>query len=356
MDDSEWNCFSASENQLGAPCLQYPVLQEGAASNRLDVGERDRRRTISQSSSYSVTFAGDDLGDSDVLTSTPRRLTGGGGGGPGASHWETDSQPYSLEGSSVHFDSDSDHSAVLPSGGSGSDGDRTCRRAYTLPPSSQTPGQDYVTQRSFSDSHYLPADELPSGLPTSSSGQPKRETRIWTKLRMSLRLRTSKRSFLPNRSSTPPPSFAPTPPIQLIHIEPPPLGTCSADDTLSPVEDSESSEDDEGNHTPPPLHFDYQFNRIGSILNRLKSVQYKKRRPLNPSGCYIGLSLPVQLSNFYPPPEWFEPQVDASVTTLTFLTIPANEEMQYEHATEQCILCSVGHPVQPNPSTSNILA
>ena len=354
VDDSEWSCFSPQ--QLGVPV-------QDSSGNRLDVGDRDRRRTISQSSSYSVTFAGDDLGESDVLTSTPRRLTagGGGGGGPGASHWETDSQPYSLEGSSIHFDSDSDHSAVLPSG-SGSDAERTCRRAYTLPPSSHAPsGQEYVAQRSFSDSHYPPAEDLPSGLPTSagasSAGQPKREPRIWTKLRMSLRLRSSKRSFLPNRSSTPPPSFAPTPPIQLIHIEPSaPLGSLSsADDTLSPVEDSESSDDDddEGNDTPPHFHFDNQFNRIGSILNRLKSVQYKRRRLLNLSGCYIGLSLPVQLSQLYPPAEWFEPinQIDPSVTTtLSFLTIAANEETQYEHARDQCILCSESHPAQSNPS------
>lgn len=148
--------------------------------------------------------------------------------------WETDSQPYSLEGSSVHFDSDTEDdgssiaiasAAEMEDAGDREPGreQRVCRRAYTLPPSSTQPvsassqgrggSSGMVHVRSFSDSHYPSAgDEVvdslgpvplsglfsggggggggggSSGVDVSATEKSSR-MRIWTRLRTSLRLR-----------------------------------------------------------------------------------------------------------------------------------------------------------------------
>ena len=194
MDDSEWNCFYLPDGS-------DPFVLKDRFRVSISVNVRDRLRTVSQSSCHSVTFAADEREDIkssvSILTSTPRQRTGSLGQPTGC--WETDSQPYSLEGSSINFDSDSDHSSDVQSGEIAV---RSCRRAYTLPLSTQTPGQEYVPHfRSFSDSHYPAVDDASCAVPTSPSNRPKRESRIWSKLRTSLRLRRSKRFSLPVRSS-----------------------------------------------------------------------------------------------------------------------------------------------------------
>lgn len=340
VDDSEWNCF-----YLQLVDDQHVVKD----NNRLDV-RRDRLRTVSQSSCHSVTFAADERGDiiaSSVVTSTPRRdATGLAGQTTGC--WETDSQPYSIEGSSINFDSDSDQSSESPAN---IGPDRTCRRAYTLPLSVQTPGQEYVPHfRSFSDSHYPTTDEASNGVPTSPTSRPKRESRIWNRLRTSLRLRKSKRFSLPvgtsKESPFKPPEIAP---IHLLRSEPMIDGASgSAEETLSSSAAEEASSDDEDHMKidSTPLHFEFQLNRIGSILSRLKSVPYKTRpfssSTSRSSGSFIGLCLPVQLSYLHPPSDWFESPPDLLSTTISsdIANVTLNEEPQVEHDSEHCIICS----------------
>lgn len=330
-------------------------------SNKLYI-RRDRPRTVSQSSYHSVTFAADERGDiiaSPMGTSTPRRERAG-SLSQSTGGWETDSQLYSIEGSSINFDSDSDRSSELPTSSSP---DRTCRRAYTLPLSVQNPGQEYVTHfRSFSDSHYPAADEASNGVPTSPTGRPKRESRIWSKLRTSLRLRKSKRFSLPigspKENVSKPEEIVP---IQLILSEQTDGAIFSAEETQSSsaAEEASSEEDEKEESDTTPLHYEYQLNRIGSILSRLKSVPYK-RRPLssssNRSGCFIGLCLPVQLSYLHPPSDWFEPQPDLFTTTISnnLTNVTLNEEPQIDHDTEHCIICSVNSSIITQAEKSNV--
>lgn len=348
VDDAEWTCSSARQ-QINDNNRQL------APNNHLNVAERNRYRTASQSSSHSVTFANENREDfnntSSLVTSTPRR--------PNFSSvqpstcWETDSQSYSLEGSSVHLDSDSDHSTALST-----DADRTSRRAYTLPPLTQAPGQDFVGHiRSFSDSQYPPGDDSALNRTASTSGQPTREMRFLARLRTSLRLRKSKRFSLSLRknkeifSSMPPSS-----PIQLVHTnqaEPsatsPALSATAEEFHFSSATEEASSDDEDGaqeeTQSPPPAHYSYQLNRIGSILSRLKSVPYK-RRPVGRSGYFIGLCLPVQLSNLHPPKAWFErsPDQEESTSAVNSLTVPLNEETLFHHDIKHCVLCSFDPP------------
>ena len=339
VEDSEWNCFYLQQVD------DQHVVKE---NNRLDV-RRERLRTVSQSSYHSVTFADDEeVRVPSMVTSTPRQATALVGQSTGC--WETDSQPYSLEGSSINFDSDSDQSAEVPSN---DNGDRNCRRAYTLPISVQTPGQDYVPHfRSFSDSHYPAADDSSNGVPASPTNRPKRELRIWTKLRTSLRFRKSKRFSLPVRPAKET-SFVPDEmPIKYIHSEPTDGATTSTEETMSSSAAEEASSEDadqEEEPHPAPLHFEYQLNRIGSILSRLKSAQQYKRRPMSStssrSGGYVGLCLPVQLSYLHPPQNWFEPQPDPFTNTINFAVMTLNEEPQFVHEKQLCILCSEETPV-----------
>lgn len=337
LDDSEWN--STYLHRVSDPTM----LKDNA---QLGVGH-DRLRTVSQSSCHSVTFATDEREDTraaSIVTSTPRQRTGSVDQPNGG--WETDSQPYSLEGSSINFDSDSDHSSDVPTT---DDAIRPCRRAYTLPLSVQTPGQEYVPHfRSFSDSHYTIADGVSNAVLSFPTARPKRESRIWSKLRTSLRLRRSKRFSLPVRSSSKR-SFSIPPenePIQLLRSELTDGAMCSAEETLSSsaAEEASSEEDNKEERDSAPLHFEYQLNRIGSILSRLKSVSYKRRPRLlsslsNRSGSYIGLCLPIQLSYLHPPADWFEQPVP-SIPTASFANMTLNEEPHFVHEWQDCIICS----------------
>ena len=77
-----------------------------------DLGER--ARTMSLCSSQSVSFAVQSASAS--ATRRPNSgIASGPASGPASGCWETDSQPYSLEGSSIQFDSDSDHSSQVRS-------------------------------------------------------------------------------------------------------------------------------------------------------------------------------------------------------------------------------------------------
>jgi hypothetical protein len=334
LDDSEWN--SLYFQHVSDPF----VLKD---SIRLNV-ERERLRTVSQSSCHSVTFAADEREDTktaSIVTSTPRQRTGSLGQPTGC--WETDSQPYSLEGSSINFDSDSDRSSDVASAEGAI---RSCRRAYTLPLSTQTPGQEYAPHfRSFSDSHYPMADDASCVVPTSPSSRPKRESRIWSKLRTSLRLRRSKRFSLPVRDVFYVPPDTPKV-IQLLRTELTDGALGSAEDTFSSsaAEDASSEDDDKEEADATPLHFEYQLNRIGSILSRLKSVPYKRRPRIfssssNRSGCYIGLCLPIRLSYLHPPSDWFE-QPDLMINTISLSNMTLNEEPQFVHESQHCIICS----------------
>ncbi|KAI9556963.1 hypothetical protein GHT06_016757 [Daphnia sinensis] len=337
LDDSEWN--SLYFQHVSDPLILKDNSHLGVV--------RDRPRTVSQSSCHSVTFAADERDDTraaSILTSTPRQRSGSVEQPNGC--WETDSQPYSLEGSSINFDSDSDHSSDVPTP---EDAIRSCRRAYTLPLSVQTPGQEYVPHfRSFSDSHYTMADGVSCAVPTSPTTRPKRESRIWSKLRTSLRLRRSKRFSLPVRSSSKQSSFIPpeTEPIQLLRSEPTDGAMCSTEETFSSsaAEEASSEEDDREERDTAPLHFEYQLNRIGSILSRLRSLSYKRRPRLlsslsNRSGCYIGLCLPIQLSYLHPPADWFEQPVPPMPCT-SFSNMTLNEEPHFVHQWQDCIVCS----------------
>ena len=354
VDESEWHCLHIK------PDSEFKhVIKD---NNKLDV--RNRMRTVSQSSCHSVTFAADERADVlSVVTSTPRQPTSV---APGGCCWETDSQPYSLEGSSINFDSDSDQSTGLPAGGGSVD--RNYRRAYTLPLSVQTPGQEYVPHfRSFSDSHYPAADDSASLEVTSSpTSRPKRESRIWNKLRTSLRLRKSKRFSLPTGSPVsahPLKSPDSVKPIVLVRSEPM-NGSAAAEEALSSstAEDEESSDDEYGDvkeeFDSSSLRYEYQLNRIGSILSRLKSVPYKKRLVSSSarSSCFIGLCLPVQLSYIHPPSSWFEGHVDPYISTILHevTTMTLNEELQVDHDVDQCIICSKEPSIVSQRETSNV--
>ena len=426
VDDSEWvfRPLQTLQQPQESAVHNSSAMDKSLLDPTTDCSKRDRRRTISQSSGHSVTFASDkEDSDQACVTSTPRRLTAT------TTCWETDSQPYSLEGSSIHFDSDSDQSSMP---GGAEETDRICRRAYTLPPpSSQAPASGGVASgaggrnesshhhfRSFSDSHY-PADDpvvidpLGSGgglLPqpsnsssASSAGRQQRreggssKTRIWTKLRTSLRLRRSKRFSLPSRPTSS--SVASSPAVPSASLTPDDVGkkldfvfpgsaddktlcpSSSAEETLSGEDEVEDDDDEDGAVPPPPpptLPEGQQSNRIGSILNRLKSVPYKKRRPLggsSASGCYIGLCLPVQLSLLHPPADWFDRKATTAddkddedffpgdecngtyneESTLRRMSYPTlvfsiGEEAHYDHQAELCIICSSGPDYIP-PST-----
>ena len=285
IDETEWYC-------------SHPVETKESK----DVTVAERARTMSLCSSHSVSFAG--------ATSTPCRNTdtaeateATGATGTTPSFWETDSQPYSLEGSSIQFDSDSDHSFQ--------DADRS-RRSYTLPPCSQPPMESVIHFRSLSESHYQPSVELSGG-----SSFPTKETRIWSRLRTSLRLPKSKRFngfSLPRRKSK-----STTPVVQ--------VNDPALNETVMAVEFDDDPSSDE-----------YQLNRLSSITNPLKPVAYRKRS-LNPSSywtsCYIGLSLPLRISQFHSTVEQFESHPNDSADSAFYAI---NEEAQFEHATAQCLL------------------
>lgn len=410
VDDSEWISRPLVHHH---PVISFSNTMEKSLLNpsaELN-GERDRLRTISQSSGHSVTFASDKEGEGEeaagpvaCMTSTPRRMTAT------TTSWETDSQPYSLEGSSIHFDSDSDLSSMP---GGAEETDRICRRAYTLPPPSSSSqaasgGRNDSTHhfRSFSDSHYPADDDVivdPLGrgagaLPpasansstVSSADRQRREgngssgsssrVRIWTKLRTSLRLRRSKRFSLPSRPLSS--SSVASVPHPSVTVKEAPLSQAESEDKAQcPSSSAEETGDDEAEDDgpedeallpapPPPLPQGQQINRIGSILNRLKSVPYKKRRPLggaSATGRYIGLCLPIQLSYLHPPPDWFDRKLsdeeDADFegeltfneeSTLRRMSYPTfcftiGEEAHYDHQADGCILCSSS--VDPVPTT-----
>lgn len=357
VDDAEWTCLSTRQPSLS------PKLP--AHCNHLIVTERNRFRTVSQSSSHSVTFANDhreEFADSTpVNTSTPRRPIST--SVQSSTCWETDSQPYSLEGSSIHLDSDSDHSTAFST-----DAERTSRRAYTMPPLTQASGQDFVGHmRSFSDSHYPPGDDSVLTGTASTGGQPKREMRFFAKLRTSLRLRKSKRFSLPMRKSRE--NTCPSPPTSPVHLfstDPGDLLTSSPAISTFPEEvqsssaiECTSSDCDDGDslleetQSPPPAHYSYQLNRIGSILSRLKSVPFK-RRPVGRWGYFIGLCLPVQLSSLHPPKDWFQcsSELEESITAFSNLNVPLGEESIFRHDMEHCVLCPFDPPTMPKNSDS----
>lgn len=122
----------------------------------------------------------------------------------------------------------------------------------------------------------------------------------------------------------------------------------SAEETLSSSAAEEASSEDEDHMKidSTPLHFEFQLNRIGSILSRLKSVPYKTRpfssSTSRSSGSFIGLCLPVQLSYLHPPSDWFESPPDLLSTTISsdIANVTLNEEPQVEHDSEHCIICS----------------
>lgn len=282
IDEAEWYCFQP----------------EVVANERKDVAATERARTMSLCSSHSVSFAG------AANTSTPCRAAEiAGVAGTSSTCWETDSQPYSLEGSSIQFDSDSDYSIH--------DVDRS-RRSYTLPPCSQAPMENVIHFRSLSESHYQPSEELTEG---SSSG-PQKEIRIWSKLRSSLRLPKSKRFSgftFPRRLSKSP--------IPVVEVN-----DSALEDKFKPPEPDDDPSSDE-----------YQLNRLGSVSS--PSVPHKKRSfstSSNWTSCYIGLSLPQRLSQFQPVVEQYKPDFDDS-TDSAFHTV--SEEAQFEHVTAQCLLC-----------------
>ena len=316
---------------------------------------RERIRSTSQSSSYSVTFArdfADSHSNKGLLTSTPVRT--GACSGAVASSWETESQPYSLEGSSIHFDSDSEadvdnlNDLIRPAAADATQSADRSRRAYTLPPSSHS-GSDHVAHfRSFSDSHY-PAEEMESVM--SNAQNPRRpsvEARIWNKLRSSFRLRKSKRFSLPGRSSdrkeSSPPASSTTSPVQMVHFE---SSTTDASSTNPPenIAQNETSSDEET--VPSLLQAEFPLNRMGSVLSHVKQASHKKKlhsrtgRATTNKSCFIGLCLPIVLSSFYPEKELFDPLIDVSNSSSCN---SVSDETQFDHEADKCFLCSKGLP------------
>lgn len=291
---------------------------------------RERLRTTSQSSSLSVTFAADFAANITekggvIVASTPIR--------PGASttSWDSDSQPYSLQGSSINFDSDSDLSVQ--------DTDRN-RRAYTLPPNIHS-ATDYVSHlRSFSDSHYPAATEETSTI-GHNSRRPSMDTRIWNKLRSSFRLRKSKRFSLPARpwkreSAAPPAASSVSKPIEMVNLE-----SCNRTESAKSVENQLSSNDDDDDDEDDDNGDEEEEEpaALGSVLSRLKWAPSKKR-PINcrsNAPVYIGLCLPVKLSSFYPKKELFDLLLDDSSAHSSTIV---GDDVQFDHQVPYCVLCS----------------
>lgn len=182
--------------------------------------------------------------------------------------------------------------------------------------------------RSFSDSHYQPSDEtnktLTAGLPDDRVD--KADTRIWTKLRTSFRMRKSSRFTLPRRSSkksAPIPSFDCKPSADVPDVT-------VVDDDVSSTEE-----------TTPPL-FEYQLNRISSVMSQLKSVPFLDQLSSSSGlrmGCYIGLCLPVHISSFHPSADMFDGSLNQAQSASDVFSLPFCEDVQFMHVTAHCIVC-----------------
>ena len=378
VDDSEWNYGNHGRVKETA---NKSTMTPTGAREAIAIG-RERIRSTSQSSSYSVTFAGDLRGPTkSMATSTPLQPTGSTATtAPGTGSWDTESQAISLEGSSIHFESDSDLELEVDQRLNGAEKDAAttdrCRRAYTLPPNIHPSPDQHVTHfRSFSDSHYPCTAENGGQEPSEASGltsahvNPRRasaETRIWDKLRSSLRLRRPKRFSLSVRSSSTKGerSLPISSPASLVLHRPTEATSLPASiypstaigstnvqdansDEISNGDDLEcDSEEPFSDDVLPLLRSTSTKNqKISSIKSRGAGSRDSSRRWVTPA--FIGLCLPARLSSFYPPKDFFDARPKTPLTPT--LTVPnwLGDDTQFEHDIEQCLVCSHADPGIP---------